>query len=392
MKIAIIFNGNVNNQKGIFNNVIERINQLKTRNDDLQIDVFLIQYQYSWLFKKLKKINVTFEDTSIVNNIEVKNLWVKLTLVEYLITHRLKLQDVACKRQLKKYVSLFSDFDILSVHGLLDLHLATLVKNKYGTPFVMTWHGSDINVYPFNNKKTFKSVKFFLQNADFNFFVSKQLQKVSDRIKKTDNKSHLYSGPSKNFQKPSLQQKKRLKENIGINSDKLIGFIGNMKPIKNVMALPGIFKNIQDKIYGIGIIIVGDGPLLDSFKKEIIKQRVQNVIFTGKIEPKGIPEIIGALDVLILPSFNEGMPMVVLEAIQSGVHVVGSNVGGIPESIGFENCFNLNDDFEINVSNRVIDIIQKNEPPSKLSSEFSWDSTVQKEIAIYKNIISNYKT
>lgn len=47
------------------------------------------------------------------------------------------------------------------------------------------------------------------------------------------------------------------------------------------------------------------------------------------------------------------MPRVTLEAKACGVHVVGSDRGGIPESIGSENCFTLDDQFVNNISNRI---------------------------------------
>ena len=52
------------------------------------------------------------------------------------------------------------------------------------------------------------------------------------------------------------------------------------------------------------------------------------------------------------------MPRVTLEALTCGVSVVGSNVGGISESIGEKNSFDLDDDFLNSISSRAIEILE----------------------------------
>ncbi|PZD76614.1 glycosyltransferase [Mesonia sp. K7] len=387
MKIARIFTGDSNNRKGKFNNIYERIKQLKTL-ENIEVDVYLIQYDYSKLFKKLKNIQVNREEYTTIDGIVFKNIWVKLSLMEYLLTHRLKLKDIACKNQLLKYVSLFEDYSLLSVHDLLSSHLAMLVKEKYKIPMVVTWHGSDINKYPFANKKTFFTVKKILKYADFNFFVSKRLKTLSDTIIKSNNKSHLYSGPSERFDLKSTDEKNKIKKEINIKTKNVVGFIGNLKPIKNVLTLPSIFKNIQDRISDTSFIVIGDGPLFEKLQKEVKSLNISNVIYLGKLAPENIPNYMAILDVLLLPSLSEGMPRVTLEAQSCGVHVVGSNVGGIPEAIGTENSFSLNENFVKNVANRVVDMFVNNELPKKLSEEFHWDKTIEKEIMTYQSILS----
>lgn len=201
MKIAVLTTGSINNRKGMFNNVQERIVHLQCV-DNIHVDAFIVGHIDSWLFRllrsKLKKNKNRFEtkDKSIVGDVTYNNLWVKNKVYDYILTHILKLKDVSCKNQLYKFVDLFKDYDLLSTHAIEDMYIAYLVKQKYGIPFVHTWHGSDINILPFSNKPRFDLTKLLIENADFNFFVSKKLLETSNKITITNNKDHFYTGPS----------------------------------------------------------------------------------------------------------------------------------------------------------------------------------------------------
>ena len=383
MRIAILNTGNTNNRKGAFNNVHERIKHLK-RLKEVQVDAYLIRYIDSWMFRLVRnrfnpinKIKETIEAAITIDGVSYTNLYVKHKIIEYILTYRLKIKDIASKSQLNQFVDQFKEYDLLSVHALPDMFIAYLVKQKYGIPFVTTWHGSDINVWPFVSKKGFKTTKLILENADFNFFVSKKLMSVSEQITSKGSKDYLYSGPADNYLNPPQNNKEFLRNKLNISSKHLVGFIGNMVAIKNVMILPDIFRMIQDKLHDVSFIVVGDGRLLDNLKKKNQEYNIQNVKYTGKLLPGEIPDVMNCLDLLLLPSLNEGMPRVTLEALSYGVPGVGSDVGGIPESIGVENCFKLDNDFVNNISSRAVEILEKGEKPKELSKEFSWDSTLK---------------
>lgn len=165
-------------------------------------------------------------------------------------------------------------------------------------------------------------------------------------------------GPADIYLNPPQHSKEYIRNELNISTKYLVGFIGNMVAIKNVMILPDIFRIIKNKIHDVSFIIVGDGELLDKLKNKIQKHNIKNVIFTGNLSPEEIPAIMSSLDLLLLPSLNEGMPRVTLEALTCGVSVVGSNVGGISESIGEKNSFDLDDDFLNSISSRAIEILE----------------------------------
>ena len=396
MKIAILNTGSTNNRKGAFNNVHERIKHLQGL-DGVEVDVYLIQYYDSWLFRLVRKRfklidtkRAPKEGITTIDGVSYRNLWVEQKITDYILSNRLKLKDISCKSQLNQFVDLFKDYDLLSVHALPDMYIACLVKQKYGIPFVTTWHGSDINVWPFVNKEGFKTTKLLIESADFNFFVSKKLMNVSDKISLKGHKDYLYSGPADVYLNPPKHSKEYLRNEINISTKYLVGFIGNMVPIKNVMVLPDIFRRIQSKLHDVSFVVVGDGDLLNNLKAKTKEYNIQNISFTGKLLPEEVPAIMYSLDLLLLPSLNEGMPRVTLEALSYGVPVVGSNVGGIPESIGEENSFDLDDDFVNSISSRAIEILENGKKPKSLSKEFLWETTLEKEMNVYNEILKKF--
>lgn len=80
------------------------------------------------------------------------------------------------------------------------------------------------------------------------------------------------------------------------------------------------------------VCIVGDGPLYSSLA-EMIEDRglAEDVFLTGFLDE--IPRVLAASDVLVLPSFREGTPRVITEAMASGLPVVATDIAGIPEQV-----------------------------------------------------------
>jgi glycosyltransferase involved in cell wall biosynthesis len=80
------------------------------------------------------------------------------------------------------------------------------------------------------------------------------------------------------------------------------------------------------------VCIVGDGPLYDEIERQIEERGLSGTVFlTGYRDD--VPNVLTASDILALPSFREGTPRVITEAMASGLPVVATDVAGIPEQI-----------------------------------------------------------
>lgn len=388
MNIAKVFLGDPGNQKGLFNNVVERTKQLMLVEPN--VDCYMIRLEYGLILRLLKRqfLKPIRQEFSTVDGIQFKNLWVTMGLLDYLLVHKLHKRLVFGIKQLNIYVDLFKRYDLLSSHGMVANYLSMQVKSKFQIPFVATWHGSDINVTPFESNLNEVAVSNLLDVANHNFFVSRKLLEVSSALSSKNNKSVLYTGPTKAFYRYSDVQREVMRNKYRIKTNYVVGFIGNFVPIKNILVLPLIFKKIQEELQDISFMVVGDGELGYKLSVELSKLDIKNVYMLGKQEPAQIPDIMNCINILILPSLNEGLPLVTQEALACSVHVLGSNRGGIPESIGEENCFDLDECFSQHVASRALYLLCNDIRPPTLPEKFCWGSAIAQEITVYHGVVS----
>jgi glycosyltransferase involved in cell wall biosynthesis len=112
----------------------------------------------------------------------------------------------------------------------------------------------------------------------------------------------------------------------------LVGVVARLQPEKGVAAFLKAAACVAPLFPEVGFLVVGDGPLREELKglaRQLgLEQRVH---FLGhRPDARALIEL---LDVLVVPSFTEGSPLIVLETMAAGVPVVASAVGGIPDQV-----------------------------------------------------------
>ena len=385
MKVAIIFEGSLTNRKGLVNAVLNRIKHLKDI-AEYQIDVYSFQLYEGWLTRRLKHSTSAGErpDYITIDNIKIRILWYKYSLVDYVLRQKLNFRDIITERRWGRYSDLFKDYDIITVHSYRCGKFALHIKDLYDIPYYITWHGSDIHTLPHDNRHIKSRTIRIIEHAACNFFVSKALLKASETLSKIGNKEVLYNGASNIFYQQSPSTRTSLRQQNGVSvSDKVVAYVGNLFDIKNVLLLPQIFEQIKTSYKaGLQFWIIGDGEKRKELENLLMRHNIQCRLW-GNVNSNKMPDIMNCIDVLILPSKNEGLPLVTVEALKCGANVVGSNVGGIAEVIGEENVFNLNEMFTENIARRVVEMLSTPiEQPVR--DIFSWTKTANKENKIYK--------
>lgn len=109
-------------------------------------------------------------------------------------------------------------------------------------------------------------------------------------------------------------------------------FVGNFLPVKNPRAVLGAHAKLRTMpgLSDARLVLVGGGPM-ERELREYAERLGTQPVFAGRLDADGVARAMRAASVLALPSDNEGVPNVILEAFASGIPVVASNVGGISE-------------------------------------------------------------
>ncbi len=287
-----------------------------------------------------------------------------------------------------------TSFDMIVCHWLYPHgYVAKKLAARLKVPYVVTAHGSDVNVLPRKSKAIARRIVQVLQAADKSIFVSNRLLENAKKLGyKGDNAVVIPNGIKSEYFNISMDRESRL---LARGETRTVGFVGNLIDIKRADKLPRIFWEIRKMRQDTEFIVVGDGELRHTICKQCEDYQLP-ANFVGRVLPDQVPNYMNLMDVLVLPSRNEGWPCVVLEAQACGVPVVGSDNGGIPEAIGEGGSVVPDgENFEERFAKAVVEILKNPIDPQELRKravQFDWSITVGKEIEVYRDVLSNRKS
>jgi glycosyltransferase involved in cell wall biosynthesis len=160
---------------------------------------------------------------------------------------------------------------------------------------------------------------------------------LSLRVSKPRNTTVIHSGVDLHRFSKGEKQRPRKRKELGIPADSLvIGYVGWLIPIKGVTYLVSALAKVAEKYPESLLVLVGKGD--DKGDEEIkLKEQVERAGLADKVRFLGwrsdVDEIMGCFDIFVLPSLNEGMGRVLVEAMAAGLPIVASSVGGIPDLV-----------------------------------------------------------
>ena len=288
-----------------------------------------------------------------------------------------------------------SSFDLIHAHGMFTPPaglIAQILSEKYSKRYVLTVHGSDVDILMEKRKKVYLGV---FESAQAVIFVSNALLEKA--------RSFGYSGKNAavipNGYDPQIFRsldKDQVRRQLGIYTEgyKYVGFVGNLKEIKRADKLVEIFDLIRKGYPKVKFIVVGDGHLKDRMEQEAEDKGLE-VLFTGRLDQSEVAKYMNAMDVMVLPSRNEGFGAVVIEAQACGTCVVGSSNGGIPEVIGFEEyVVEEGPDFEERFAKKVVEVLRSGYDRQKIvqrAQKYTWEYIVKMEKQVYEAVLQEKK-
>ncbi|HEX2918180.1 MAG TPA: glycosyltransferase [Edaphobacter sp.] len=204
------------------------------------------------------------------------------------------------------------------------------VAKALQVPYVVTAIGSDLNLIP--DRICGWLTRRVLRTADHTITVSGDLLKTARRLgAPVERSSAILNGCNTSIFRPCDRGSAR--SFLGLPLDKeAVVYVGRLDMAKGLGELVAAVAKLRERRPRLHAWIVGDGPARQQLADAIAAHQIEDrVSFVPACSSDKIATWMAASDLITLPSYREGCPNVVVEALASGRPVVATNVGGIPE-------------------------------------------------------------
>ena len=255
---------------------------------------------------------------------------------------------------------------------------ASWISKLFGSRFFFKVHGSDINIHGKIPSRAQQIVNAAKRSSGI-LSVSQALADLMVIMGIERSKiSVIYNGVD--------HEQFGVETKTPIDGDYLL-YVGNLKYDKGVLELIKGFAKICDHYPALNLVYAGSGiekkSIIQLSKTLNITDRVQ---LLGPIEHHKLPALITHARALVLPSYNEGVPNVILEAMACGTPVLATNVGGIPEVVDENFCGKLiKPRCEIAVENGLNFILNQHWDKNSIkqhSNKFTWENNKRQLIEL----------
>lgn len=157
-------------------------------------------------------------------------------------------------------------------------------------------------------------IEYVLKNSDVNFFETKYLVEY---FKPFNKETYWFPNVRKRVRTPSLPREYK----------KRFVYIGTVNKEKGIDEICGTIHNLSDE-YRVDIY----GPIYDEkYSKKYFEKK--SISYKGALKPEQVVPILDQYDVLLLPSYREGYPGIIIEAFSLGIPVIATKLTGIMEMV-----------------------------------------------------------
>ncbi len=216
-------------------------------------------------------------------------------------------------------------FDIIYANWIGAGLVGALVSRISGKPMVVSFRGDD-GYLARDNRLWRMFTKWVVQQSSFVTTVSSELLKIM---------KDLGADPSRlTLPRFGVDTKVFCPAQRTENSDGRVRiiFVGSLIPKKGLQDLISAMGNLE--FIDTSLTIVGDGYYAENLKN-LAREKLNHcdIFWKGITPPREVAELMRQSDILVLPSYTEGSPNVVKEAMATGLPVIGTRVGGVPDLV-----------------------------------------------------------
>ncbi len=222
-------------------------------------------------------------------------------------------------------------FDLLRVHSLRYIGPGALwARRRYGFDVPVVSHHHHLDPSPLNRIIERRVVDASDRVVVGSEFGKRQL--ASELGVRTDHVSVVHYGVDPAFvPRPASRG---FLDRYGLRGHPVVLFFGGLKPRKNLFLLLDVWAPVAARRPEARLVIAGDGPLRSRLERHAARLGLQSrVVFTGYVPEAEKAAHFNLADVFLFPSAMEGFGFTVAEAMSSGVPVVASDRGSIPELV-----------------------------------------------------------
>jgi glycosyltransferase involved in cell wall biosynthesis len=348
-------------------------------------------FKKTYLFTYLKPKNLLSHKSDMLDINILKIQTNKLLL----ITNYLKLAF-----QIKKFVKEERQV-LINTHELVSNMVGKLIRfiGKKNVVLIPTVHQLTFDrpvnkikkrIYYYLDKTFYENVDGIIAVAEF-----RKKQLINNFKIKNNMVVVIYNGVPENIDLKNQNHSLKF-EKHKYNHKLIFGYCGRLSPEKGVNRLLRSISLLNtDLLSKIHLLIAGDGVERIFLEKLCEKLEItKNVSFLGFIND--LKNFYGQLDLLIQPSYDEGISLAILEAMSYGIPVLASNVGGNPELVEnningwlFQNEQELSQIITKIISNRDLFSGKENECILHVTREFNLTKTVNETNNYFKTMIKN---
>ncbi len=300
------------------------------------------------------------------------------------------LNGFAIARRLLPYVRSFAPDIVLSYFVYPDGYAAVRIAKALKVPVVVTAVGSDLNRIP--DALCRRLVRNTLRDADFVSTVSQDLCETA-RLLGADpaRSSAKLNGCDTAVFHP--QDRAHARESLALEQDAdIVVYVGRLDVRKGLVELIEAVAQLAPQRRKLRCYIIGDGSDRELLLKTVADHNMARHVTIVPACPSGqVAGWMAASDLVALPSYNEGCPNVVIEALAAGRPVVATNVGGIPELMN-DTCGRMVPPRNVDALARALDDVlmetwDANDMSARLSR--SWTEVSNELFAVLDQTLKN---